>query len=216
MNVSEQSKQILSMLKDIFDVSTSLNIKTYIWGGMTIDVWEGEFLREHNDTDGFTENLVTHKDTLKTAYEKLGYEVKFIENFSILRIDKGSIHAGFNPLHRKHKTAEWKHIGEHGSVFFPEDWLDNEPRNFYGVPVYTSGVKFEYAMKTKPTMLNPDWNVPREKDLQAIEYLKGKILSENIKEEDIYKWFWSYNPIFYNNGYDEFFRPTTAWPIEPK
>jgi len=71
-------------------------------------------------------------------------------------------------------------------------------------------------MKTKITMLNPEWNVPREKDLEAIEYLKKKILSENIKEEDIYKWFWSYNPFWYKNGYDEFFRPQVAWPIEPK
>lgn len=216
MNISDKNNQILLMLEDIFNVSASLNIKTYIWGGLTIDIWEGKFLRDHGDVDGFVENLVPCLDELKAAYVNKGYKVSFNEPFLILKIEKGSIHAGFNPLQINDKTAEWKHIGNEGSVFFPTDWLDSEPRDFYKTPVYTSGVKFEYAMKTKITMLNPEWNVPREKDLEAIRYLKERIETENILEEDIYKWFWSYNPFWYKRGYDEFFRPTVAWAIQPK
>lgn len=216
MHTSDKNRQILSMLQDISQVSESLNIKTYIGGGMTIDIWEGQFLHVHDDADGFTENLIAHKDLLIEAYEKLGYQVRFLEDYSILRIDKDLVHAGFNPLLKKHRTAEWKHIGEHGSVYFPEDWLDQEPRDFYGIPIYTPSVKFEYATKTKSAMLNPEWKNPREKDLQAIQYLRSKILSEGIKEEDIYPWFWSYNPFFYEKGYNEFFRPTVAWPLDLK
>ena len=93
MHTSDKNRQILSMLRDISQVSESLNIKTYIWGGMTIDIWEGQFLREHDDADGFTENLIAHKDVLIEAYEKLGYQVRFLEDYSILRIDKDLVNA---------------------------------------------------------------------------------------------------------------------------
>lgn len=55
--------------------------------------------------------------------------------------------------------AEWKHIGNDGSVFFPADWLDKTPRDFYGIKVLTSGIRFEYAIKTKVKMLTPEWEV---------------------------------------------------------
>ena len=44
--------------------------------------------------------------------------------------------------------------------------------------------------------------------------MKEKLDERGISEEDIYKWFWSYNPFWYKRGYDEFFRPTVAYPIQ--
>ena len=64
-------------------------------------------------------------------------------------------------------------------------------------------------------MMHPVWQL-REKDKSAIEYMKVELEKQKINEEDIYKWFWSYNPYWYKKGYDEFFRPTFAWPIQSK
>ena len=68
MHTSDKNRQILSMLQDISQVSESLNIKTYIGGGMTIDIWEGQFLRVHDDADGFTDNLIAEKGGRLAAF----------------------------------------------------------------------------------------------------------------------------------------------------
>ena len=64
-------------------------------------------------------------------------------------------------------------------------------------------------------MLHPMWQL-RDKDKAAINYMEGKLEAEKIQKDDIYKWFWSYNPFWYKQGYDDFFRPTIAYPIQPK
>ncbi|WFR58260.1 hypothetical protein QA584_04115 [Anaerocolumna sp. AGMB13025] len=46
--------------------------------------------------------------------------------------------------------------------------------------------------------------------------MEEKLKAEKILKEDIYKWFWSYNPYWYKKGYDEFFRPTIAYPMQSK
>ena len=213
MVISEKNQQYLCMLEDIFDISTKLGIKTFIWGGMSIDIWEGYFLREHGDLDGFVENLIENLDVLVSEFRKRKYEITFTSEFSMLEVKKGLVHASFNPLKIDGKSAEWKHIGNEGSVYFPTEWLDQIPRTFYNTKVYTSGIQFEYAIKTKISMLHPKWQL-REKDLLAIKYMKGKLEERGISEEEIYKWFWSYNPYWYKQGYDEFFRPTVAYPIQ--
>jgi len=216
MEISEKNRQYIILLKDIFDISSELGIMTYIWGGFAVDIWEGRLLREHGDLDGFTENLNENIEDLMELYKARGYEVTFNKEFSMLKVEKDTVHAGFNPLKFNGKTAEWKHIGDEGSVFFPVGWLDEIPRDFYGVKIFTAGIKFEYALKTKVSMLNPEWQL-REKDREAITYIKEKLQAQNIDEvEDIYKWFWSYNPFWYKRGYDEFFRPTVAYPIQSK
>lgn len=211
---SEKNKQYISLLDDIRNISKELGIKTYIWGGMTIDIWEGRFLREHGDLDGFTENLVENLPYLTEMFQCREYEISFNNEFLIFEVKKGIVHASFNPLKRNAGIAEWQHIGNEGSVYFPYEWLDQKPRDFYNTKVYTSGLKFEYAMKTKIEMLHPKWQL-RQKDKDAISYMQEKLKGKNI-QEDIYKWFWSYNPFWYKQGYEEFFRPTIAYPINPK
>jgi len=215
MEISEKNRQYLILLDDIYNISSAFGIKTYIWGGFSIDIWENKLLREHGDLDGFIENLTENIDGLIKSYKNRGYEAAFNTEFSMLKVEKDLVHAGFNPLKFNGKTAEWKHIGDEGSVYFPADWLDETPRNFYDVKAYTAGIKFEYALKTKVSMLNPEWQL-REKDKEAIDYMKEKLQKQNISDEDIYKWFWSYNPFWYKRGYDEFFRPTVAYPIQSK
>lgn len=213
--LSEKNIQYLAMLEDIDRISSLVGTKTYVWGGMTLDIWEGRFLREHGDLDGFVENLEENLAALTQEYQACGYAVKYIHSFSMLEIHRGLVHASFNPLKLDGKIAQWQHIGREGTVYFPADWLDALPRAFYGTKAYTSGLRFEYAIKTKISMLHPTWQL-REKDRAAIEQMQKMIQELGIKEEDIYPWIWSYNPYWYKQGYDEFFRPTIAYPLLPK
>ena len=64
-------------------------------------------------------------------------------------------------------------------------------------------------------MLHPEWQL-KEKDQNAVNYMEEKLKAEKILKEDIYNWFWSYNPYWYKKGYDEFFRPTIAYPMQSK
>ncbi len=213
--LSEKNRAYLDLIADVYEVSAAHSSRTYIWGGLTIDIFENRFLRDHHDLDGFTLNLEDISDRLATAYAKRGYQTKFDREFLILKIEKGGVHAGFNPLEISGDVARWMHIGREGSVYFPAGWLDATPRLFYGSKVYTAGIRFEYAIRTKGGMLNPEWK-PRDKDREATEYLERAIERENIRPQDIYEWIWSYNPFWYRRGYTEFFRPTVAWPLSPK
>jgi len=213
--LSEKNQQYLSMLDDIYHVSNAFGIKTYIWGGLALDLWEGRFLREHGDLDGFVENLEEYLVLLMKEYQKRGYEAKFISDFSMLEINRGLVHASFNPLKLDGNIAQWQHIGKEGSVYFPADWLDTAPRTFYTAKAYTAGIRFEYAIKTKISMLHPTWQL-REKDRAAIRCMEKKLQEQGVTEDDIYPWIWSYNPYWYKRGYDDFFRPTIAYPLQPK
>ena len=84
MDISEKNEQYLHLLMDIYDISTSLHVRTYIWGGMSIDIWENRFIREHGDLDGFTEKLIENLDALTVAYENRGYTASFEQAFSML------------------------------------------------------------------------------------------------------------------------------------
>ena len=185
---------------------------TYIWGGFTIDVFEGRFLREHKDLDGFTYHLLDVLDEMVTLYQLRGYTTRFFEDIHMLEISKNELHASFNRLDIDNETAMWRHIGDEGTVYFPISWLDDTPRNFYNQKVYTSGVRFEYAIKTNVRMINAEWQL-RDKDYVSIEYLKKFIENEHIAEEDIFQRIWSYNPYWAKRGYEEFYRPTVEYPL---
>ena len=42
-------------------------------------------------------------------------------------------------------------------LFFPYDWLDEEPRMPCGTPVRTIGERLAYVRKTNARLLNPEW-----------------------------------------------------------
>ena len=214
MDLSENSKSCLQFFKDIFEVSNICSTKTFIWGGTTIDILEGEFIREHHDIDGFTLNLLDVRDEMTTEFQNRGYETSYMEEVDILGIKKGDLHAGFNRLETDGDTAMWRGAGDEGTLFFPLKWLDNEPRIFYDTKVYISGIEFEYAIKTNPKMLHPKWE-PREKDLKAIESLSKLLEERNIDKIEILKNVWSYNPYWSKRGYSEYSMPVVAWQLNP-
>ncbi|HHY22851.1 MAG TPA: hypothetical protein GX527_01240 [Clostridiaceae bacterium] len=59
MGFSDSNSSYLEMMRDVFEVSSVCSVKTYIWGGFVIDIFEGKFLREHGDLDGFVENMMS-------------------------------------------------------------------------------------------------------------------------------------------------------------
>lgn len=214
MSISETNQRRLEFLKDIYEVSTACSTRSYIWGGLTIDIFEGKFLREHGDIDAFTANLLDLLDELIAHYEKRGYRTKFIEEYHMFEIWKDDLHASFNRLETASGVAMWRHIGEHGTVYFPYSWLDDTPRDFYETKVYTSGVEFEYAIKSHVGLLSPVWK-PREKDRNAVQYLERVIERDGLSVEEILKNIWSFNPFWVEKGYAEFAMPRIAWPLSP-
>ncbi|PNT92819.1 nucleotidyltransferase domain-containing protein [Clostridium thermosuccinogenes] len=210
--ISESNLSYLNMMKDIYEVSLACNTKTYIWGGFTVDILEGKFLREHGDLDGFVENMMALLDDLKSEYENKGYQVDFINDINMLTIRKGDQHAAFNPLDVNENVAMWRHIGDQGTVYFPYSWLDNAPREFYNTYVYTSGINFEYGFRKIVHLLNPEWKV-REKDRVSLEYFQNKIIEKGINEKDILSCIWSFSPFWIKKRYSPFDKPTLVWPM---
>jgi len=210
-NISGSNLCYLEMMRDIYEVSAACSTKTYIWGGFVIDIFEGKFLREHGDLDGFVENMMTVLKKLIFEYRNRGYHTEFRKDINMLIIRKGNQHAAFNSLDIDSTVAMWRHIGDQGTVYFPYSWLDNSPRSFYNVKVYTSGLYFEYGFRKIVHLLNPEWK-EREKDRAAKEYLENRIKAEGIDSKTILKSIWSYNPFWIKKGYNPFDKPTLVWP----
>lgn len=213
MEISEANNGYLKFMKDIRDVSAACTTKTYIWGGFTTDIFEGKFLREHHDLDGFIENMMSILELLISEYKIRGYHTEFRNDINMLSIRKENVRAAFNPLDIDGAVAMWRHIGDQGTVYFPYAWLDDAPRTFYDVEVYTSGLCFEYGLRSIVKNLNPEWSNEREKDKIAKEYLTAKIAEKRIEAKTILKNIWSYNPFWAKRGYDPFDKPTLVCPI---
>jgi len=210
VNMTHKTKQHLKMMKDIYTVSSELGIKTFVWGGYAVDILHGELTREHSDLDCFTENLVENLDALKEKYEARGYAIGFYyDDFWMLNIKKGDVHATFNTVRNIGGIAHWHHAGPQGTVFFPYAWLDNEPRLFYSAHVYTFGIEMAYVLKTNVKLVSPEWaqKEPREKDKADILILEQILSSRGICKDDIKKKVWSHNPYWYELGYEEYYFP---------
>lgn len=163
--ISKSNQGYLEIIKDIYEVSVACFTKTYIWGGIAIDIFQDTFLRDHVDLDGFVENMMSVLDQLINKYKNKGYSTEFRSDINMLVVKKGNQQAAFNPLDAYENVAMWRHIGDHGTVYFPLSWLDNIPRNFYDTKVYTSGLYFEYAFRKIAKFLNPEW---KEREIDKI------------------------------------------------
>ncbi len=210
----ETNTNQLTLLRDIYEISNACSTRTYIWGGLVQDIVVGRFLREHRDIDGFTLNLWERGDEIVAMYEERGYQVSHIEGVDFLRIARDEAHAVFNQLELDGEIALWRHAGKEGTVYFPKQWLSDTPQDFYDTKAYVSGVEFEYAVKTYPQLLNPEWK-GRDKDITTIQWLTRIIDESGLDREAILKQIWSYNPYFAKRGFKEYWMPCVAWKLEP-
>ncbi len=214
VNVSVNNQHYLAFLRDIYEVSKACSTTTYIWGGFTIDILEGRFLREHGDLDGFTLNLLDVLQDMTKRYEARGYSTNFRKDIDMLEIFKNDLHASINRLEIDGPTAMWRHIGNGGTVYFPVDWLEDAPRDFYNEKTFLAGAQLDYALKTNIRMISAEWDL-RETDCAAIEYLEGFMARENLDPENFLRKVWSYNPYWVKRGYTEYAMPTVAKPLQP-
>jgi len=199
----------LQFLQDIYEVSSALSTRTTIWGGMVVDILCGKFLRDHHDIDGFVLNLLSVRTEMADMFSERGYTTSYQDEYDLLRIDKGDLHAAFNRLEIEGDLAMWRHVGDQGTVYFPAGWLDPTPRRFYGVRAHISGVRFEYAIKTNVHLLNPEWRL-RDKDRAAIAILQAELHRRGFDERNVLAQIWSHTPYWVERGYPEYADPIRA------
>ncbi|MCL2603868.1 MAG: hypothetical protein FWD90_05255 [Defluviitaleaceae bacterium] len=204
----DQNQKFIDKLKDIYAVSEKLGIKTYIWGGIAVDILNGSFTREHGDLDCFIENLDENITELINRYETLGYQTQYFPDFWMLTIKKGDALATFNSVRNVDGIAHWYHAGPRGTVFFPFDWMDKEPHDFYGAKAYTFGIEMAYTLKNNVRLISPEWKM-RDKDKADIAILDQIIAARGINREELLKNVWSHNPYWYAKGYGDYFFPIT-------
>jgi hypothetical protein len=206
---SEHQQACLRLLQDIYEVSAAVATRTYVWGGMVVDILSGEYLRVHRDIDGFTLDLLSVKTGMARLFSERGYATTYADEYGMLTISKGELHAALNRLEIDGRTAMWRHVGDQGTICFPAEWLDATPRCFYGIDTYISGAEFEYAIKTNAHLLNPEWQL-RDKDRAAIGFLSAELDRMGVDKSEIPSRIWSYTPYWAERGYPEYARCVTA------
>jgi len=201
--LSEKQQFQLELLHDIYAISESCSTRTYIWGGLAMDINEGCFLREHHDVDCFTLNLLDVSHQMEAQFIQKGYSVTFLDGIDVLQVKKTGCGAAFNRLEIEDDIAMWRHIGNEGTVFFPRNWLSDKAYDFYGTGMLISGAEFEYATKANVKMLSPVWEL-RQKDIASLEYWAKVLKKRNINPESIFHEIRSDNPYWRKRGYEEY------------
>jgi hypothetical protein len=91
-------------------------------------------------------------------------------------------------------------------VFFPYEWLDRTPADFYGAPAYTVGLRLAYALKACPRLLSPEWK-GRPKDSADLALLLDMLRRRGIDKSESLERVWAHNPFWYARGYAEYYDP---------
>jgi len=214
MDLSPNNQRYLGFLKDIYEVAVACGTTTYIWGGFTLDLVAGQFLREHHDLDGFTLNMLDVLPALMEHYAQRGYTPSFRDDIDMLVIAKDGLHAAFNRLELDGEIAMWRHAGDEGTVYFPVTWLDAAPRDFYDTRAYSAGLRLDYALKTNIRLTHATWE-PREKDRVALVRLEAALAAADLDPEVFLRQVWSFNPFWAKRGYPEYAMPVVARPLLP-
>ena len=162
-------------MKVVESLSQHLKATAYIWGGLSLDIYAGQFWREHSDIDYFIQDLHKLANQFVDRFCHEGWHVRRVLDDYILVAKKDEI-----KLHLGHiditGIVQWKHNGNNGIVTFPSYWLRQEPVEFYTVKVHVVEPEFGYVLKSHPQLMNPEWK-PRNRDLVDIKRLSD-ILSE--------------------------------------
>lgn len=201
--LSEKQKYQLQCLKDVSEISGLCSTKTYIWGGLAMDIVDGRFLREHGDIDCFTLNLLDVRHKMETEFQQRGYTTSYLDEVDMLHVHNNDCRAAFNRLEVDNGIAMWRHIGNEGTISFPQDWLGSNYIGFYDTEVLISGAEFEYSIKANVKLLSPLWK-PRQTDIAALEYWTSKLREQNIDPENVLHQIRCDNPYWRKKGYSEY------------
>ena len=151
---------------------------------------------------------------MRALYEQKGYTTQFRKDIDMLVVARGDLHAAFNRLELDGEIAMWRHIGNEGTVYFPVDWLDDAPRDFYDARVFSAGIQLDFTLKTNIRMTHATWDL-REKDQAAIAYLEKAMTAKGMDPEDFLRRVWSFNPYWAKRGYPAYAMPAVARPLCP-
>ena len=177
------NEDLLLAVKLVEEFSTALNSTSWVWGGMSMDIYQSHILREHDDLDYLTLNLHELVDPMTSLFHNAGWHSRKLENGDIKLEKNGSkIQLGHVEVLRE---VRWTHNGEIGSLFFPAEWLDKCPKRFCNIGVHVVAPELQYALLDHPELLNRDWK-PREKDIAAKAFLRQMLESSGIILGDLH------------------------------
>ena len=181
--LSRSARMHLAAMRLIEMQCAALHTVSYIWGGYTLDIYQGRLLREHHDLDYLTMNLDGVKPHLARLFGQRGWLTKELSNGDLaIRSHEVKIQLG-NIVEVGHHIR-WTHAGPRGYFAFPRHWLRPEPVRFYGADVHVVEPELEYVIKEFRKLLNPDWEA-REPDIIEQEQLRAMLQARGIDPESL-------------------------------
>ena len=174
--------ELLSAMEQVESFSALLHTTSWAWGGLTVDIHQGRILRNHRDLDYLTLHLHELIDPLTGMFQAAGWQARHLENGD-LKLEKNETAIQLGHLEIS-GSMRWAHNGELGSLYFPTDWLIQQPKRFYDLDVHVVAPELQYFLLEHPDILNPVWK-PRQKDLAAKAVLKTMLVTSKIDIEGL-------------------------------
>ena len=160
-------------------ISAELGTLAYIWGGWMLDIYKGQFLRDHSDVDCFVVDLYQLFARFGERLFQEGWQVRNPLDGHLLWAEKDGVKLHLGHVEFDDSVVNWKHNGDDGSILFPADWLREDAVKFLGIEVHVVKPEFGYVLKMNPQLMNLDW-APRDKDQADTEVLRAMLLEKQV------------------------------------
>ncbi|MCB0112266.1 MAG: hypothetical protein KDE53_40360, partial [Caldilineaceae bacterium] len=183
--IHEHCQMILRSVALVEQISARIGTTSYIWGGLTLDVYAGRLLRKHDDIDYLTVNLCELREAFTRQFETAGCTVSTVSNGDLVIRGTGiKLHLGHLVVDAR---ARWAHNGDApgGVLEFPTTWLAPDASTFYNQTVHVVKPELEYVLKCRPDLLNPQWT-PRPKDVMAKAALEKLLYTQKVEVQDLF------------------------------
>lgn len=181
----EHCQTILRSVALVEQMSASVGTTSYIWGGLTLDVYAGRLLREHHDIDYLTVNLYELRKAFIRQFATAGCTVSTVANGDLVVRGTGiKLHLGQLVVDGR---AQWVHNRDApgGMLEFPATWLAPEAPTLYNQTVHVVKPELEYVLKCHPELLNPQWT-PRPKDVTAKAALERILYTQRVEVQELF------------------------------
>ncbi|MEZ4861385.1 MAG: GNAT family N-acetyltransferase [Caldilineaceae bacterium] len=183
--IHEHCQMILQSVALVEQISALVGTTSYIWGGLTLDVYAGRLLRKHDDIDYLTVNLCELREAFTQQFATAGCTVSTVANGDpVVRGTGIKLHLGQLMVDGR---ARWVHNpnAPDGVLEFPATWLALEASTLYNQTVHVVKPELEYVLKCRPDLLNPQWT-PRPKDVTAKAALEKMLYAEKVEVQDLF------------------------------